>query len=119
MADSNKEISQWVKNKNGQPIGHLVAFTPHSDLIKFCGYKNLVYVGYSFCDTRFDKFKRDEAQFLSEERAIKLVEAKNLEKILSRIPYKYKKDFHFFMKRVKRYFKNCNKPVWVNEYNID
>lgn len=112
---SDGVISQWVKDKNGQLVGHLVAYVPNQTLVDI-GWKDIVYVGYSFCDTRYDKFDKSVAKIMSDDKAIQLSLAKNVDKILSKVPYNYRADFEYFVRRVKRYYKGKKGSEWLEVY---
>lgn len=104
--------SYWVRDKNRNKVGYLVAYTSYDS-----NYES-VKVGFSFCDTRFDKFDKYEAMELADQRAEYLAHAVNVDKVMEKIPYKYREDFLWFADSCSRYFKDKTFPLWFNTLEI-
>lgn len=100
--------SLWLRDENGSKVGLLLAYTDYKS-----DYEE-VYIGFSFCDTRYDKFDKNQALDLAEMRAEYLSKAINYEKILEKIPYKHRDEFLWFLKGCTRYFKDRYLPTWVD-----
>lgn len=106
------EKTYWIRDSKGNKVGYLLAYTDYkSDYEK-------VLVGFSFCDTRFDKFDKYKAADLAEARAERLADAINVDKIIEKVPYKHREDFFWFLDTCARYFKDREFPIWFTALEV-
>lgn len=106
------EIKKWVRNADNQKVGCLIAWRD--------GEENKVFIGYSFCDIRYDIFHPFIAVDKAIDKAHYLSYAKNLDKIYDKIPYKHKQDFLAFLSRCLCYFRDENIifPDWFKNVMV-
>lgn len=95
------QIEKWVRDKNNQKVGYLVASAITDN-------DNKIEIGFSFCNTKHDKFDPDKAVQIAFGRSYKYADADLMTVIRlidNHVPYQYKDEFFKFLKRAKRYFK--------------
>ena len=105
------EKTYWIRDPQGNKLGYCLAFTVGPE------YENVL-VGFSFCDTRYDKFNKEKALDLAEERAYHLADAMNVDKIMEKVPYKHRTDFLWFLDTCSRYFQDREFPVWFTTLEL-
>jgi hypothetical protein len=89
-------IKQFLKNKQNQKIGVLIAYA----------HENQVKIGYSACSPA-DVYDKYLGEVIATGRA---------EKGIYYIPYRYYDTAVEFIERCNRYFKNEKMPEWTTEY---
>jgi hypothetical protein len=95
------EIYQFIrKKKTKEPVGILLAHT----------IDEKVFIGFSKCNTKYDKFKKDVGINIA---VGKSVELKNKERV--DIPYCIKDDLPKFINRCYKYYKDREMPKWSLE----
>lgn len=82
-------LIQYIRRKNGQPRGVVVAYK---------GEDNLIYVGYSLCNTRVDKFDKQIGINKAVTRAASSIISESL-------PHSIRKDVENMEDRASRFFK--------------
>ena len=106
-----KEKDGKVKKKIiGEKVGVFYSqFFTHWD-------EKRVYVGYSFCDKRFDKFDKYPGIDLAYDRSKWFYNAKTVASIIKSVPEKYRQSFFDFIYTVCKKGKDqYNYPEWVKE----
>lgn len=94
-----KSLVQYVRTKKGQPKGTMVAYR---------GDDNKIYVGYSLCNSKVDKFDRQIGMRKAVERALTQdkYDDVTLKNFVDKIPQSVVKPLDAFLERAERFFKS-------------
>ncbi len=106
-----KIIIEYIKDRKNRKIGLVSAAYSIAD--------NKVLIGFSLCNTKRDKFKKDLAYDIARKRMTKYKNKKFYE---IEIPSSIKKKLIEFIPRIKLYYKDKEFVDWiyfVNEYLLE
>lgn len=99
-------MRRYFRDERNHKVGVIHAYKRFGDK---------VYIGFSFCDTRYDKFNIDISEDLVSKR-IDWFEHASLETVMKLVPYQQVNDFTKYVNRVLAYFRDVpseNFPRWV------